>query len=296
MPKKRIYAYDFIRAVAIIMVVAVHCIPNSGDGSRYSALFQALLFPCNILFFLMSGLFNIKESSLANLPRYFMKKARNILLPACVYMLLNTIYDEIRQPGPFNPQGVLSAFAVNVFSLYTNTVFWFVMAIFGMILVAPFFAKSFQNMDQRTAKSLLFLLFIFSGLNLVGVCAGTGFGWPWPLATFFTLFLLGPAINRMHVKSGVALSAFVACTIVSTVLLLNGVQHHPANDNTPFYFIAGISLYLLLKNVAEGMKGHSKAVSILAKYAFSIYMCHLMVMPYVIAFVPPPPWQSQLHT
>lgn len=161
------------------------------------------------------------------------------------------------------------------------------MAIFGMILVAPFFAKSFQNMDQRTAKSLLFLLFIFSGLNLVGVCAGTGFGWPWPLATFFTLFLLGPAINRMHVKSGVALSAFAACTIVSTVLLLNGVQHHPANDNTPFYFIAGISLYLLLKNAAEGMQGHSKAVSILAKYAFSIYMCHLTVMPYVIAFIPP---------
>lgn len=53
MPKKRIYAYDFIRAFAIVMVVAVHCIPDGPSNAAhiYAAFMKALLFPCNAIFF-----------------------------------------------------------------------------------------------------------------------------------------------------------------------------------------------------------------------------------------------------
>lgn len=289
MPKKRIYAYDLMRAVAIIMVVAVHCIPEGTSNAAhvYSAFMKALLFPCNAIFFLMSGMFNLKESNLENPSRYYFHKIRNILLPALIYMLINTVYDMVRQPGPFHPEALLRTFAVNAFSSYTNAIFWFVMSIFGMLLVAPFLARSFEHMDEKTAKGFLALLVIFSGLNLLGVCWGTGFGWPWPLSVFFSLFLLGPATNR--IKKGnerIAAIVFLSCVVVSTILILNGVPHHPVNDNTPFYLIAGISLFVLLRDFGSRLKAN-KAVQTLSKYSFSIYMCHLLALPYITSILPP---------
>lgn len=62
MGRRHIYAYDFIRAIAIIMVVAVHCIPGRAETSAahfYNTLFLAALIPCNVLFFILSGLLNI---------------------------------------------------------------------------------------------------------------------------------------------------------------------------------------------------------------------------------------------
>lgn len=289
MPKKRVYAYDFMRAIAIIMVVAVHCIPEGQSDAAlvYSAFMKALLVPCNAVFFLLSGMFNLKSAYLDKLPHYYYRKIRNILVPALIYMLINTIYDAVKQPGPLQPERVLPSFFVNAFSLYSNGIFWFVMAIFGMLLIAPFFAQSFEHMNKRSAQSLFIVFIIFSGLNLIGVWSGSGFGWSWPIAAFFTLFLLGPAVSRIKVPHRMyPLLSFGACVAISTVLILCGVPHHPVNDNTPFYFIAGISLFILLQLFGSRMK-ENRVISLLSKYSFSIYMCHLMVLPFVAAIVPP---------
>lgn len=289
MPKKRVYAYDFMRTIAIIMVVAVHCIPEGQSDAAhvYAAFMKALLFPCNAVFFLLSGMFNLKSTYLDKLPHYYYRKIRNILVPALIYMLINTIYDAVKQPEPLQPERVLPSFFVNAFSLYSNDIFWFVMAIFGMLLIAPFFAQSFEHMGKRAARSLFIVFIIFSGLNLIGVWSESGFGWSWPTSAFFTLFLLGPAVSRIKVLHRTyPLLSFGACVAVSTILILCGVPHHPVNDNTPFYFIAGVSLFVLLQRFGSEMKG-SKVISLISKYSFSIYMCHLMVLSFVAAAVPP---------
>lgn len=289
MPKKRIYTYDFMRAVAIIMVVAVHCIPEGQSDAAhiYAAFMKALLFPCNAVFFLLSGMFNLKAAYLDRLPNYYFRKVRNILIPALIYMFINTIYDSIRQPGPVHPEMIVPSFFVNAFSFYSNGIFWFVMAIFGMLLIAPFFAQSFEYIGKRAARSLFIVFALFSGLNLVGVLSGSGFAWSWPISAFFTLFLMGPAVSRIKISRGTfPMISFGACVAISTVLILCGVPHHPVNDNTPLYFIAGISLFILLQLFGSRMK-ENRVIDLFSKYSFSIYMCHLMVLPFVAAIVPP---------
>lgn len=287
MEQKRIYAYDFMRAVAIIMVVAVHCIPMPADTAGahiYTSFMQALLFPCNAVFFILSGLLNLKEKSLSNVSGYTYRKFRGILLPTLVFMFVNTIYDMARM-GTSSAAGPFASFAVNAFSAYANGIFWFVMAIFGMLLVAPFFARSFEHMDSKAAKAFFAAFLTFSGLNLIGVLSGTGFGWAWPMAGFFTIFLLGPAIGRIRVShAAIPFAVFAACVAVSTLLILVGVPHHPVNDNTPFYFVAGVSLFLGLLKAGESCKPN-RAISLISKYSFDIYMCHLMVLPFMPDFL-----------
>ena len=68
-----------MRTIAIIMVVAVHCIPEGQSDAAhvYAAFMKALLFPCNAVFFLLSGMFNLKSTYLDKLPHYYYRKIRN---------------------------------------------------------------------------------------------------------------------------------------------------------------------------------------------------------------------------
>jgi surface polysaccharide O-acyltransferase-like enzyme len=76
-----------MHAIAIIMVVAVHCIPEGQSDAAhvYTAFMKALLFPCNAVFFLLSGMFNLKPAYLDDLPHYYYRKIRNILIPALIF-------------------------------------------------------------------------------------------------------------------------------------------------------------------------------------------------------------------
>lgn len=287
MGRRHIYAYDFIRAVAIIMVVAVHCIPGRAETSAahfYSSLFQAALFPCNVLFFLLSGLLNIREKDESDYLGYASRKFRSILLPALVFMFINTVVDVAGLPG-ISFATVAKQFLINSFSAYSGSIFWFVMAIFAMILVAPFFAGSFERMRRDTFRTFAALFLAFSALNLGGFYSGIGFGWSWPTSMFFVVFLLGPSIGHIKIKHQAApWAVFCACVAVSTLLIMSGLPHHPANDNTPFYFVAGGSLFLCLLQMGERLKPN-RFISVVSKYSFNIYMCHIMLLQHMPDFL-----------
>ena len=202
MGRRHIYAYDFIRAIAIIMVVAVHCIPGRAETSAahfYNTLFQAALFPCNVLFFILSGLLNIHADYESRYLDYALRKLRSILLPTLVFMFINTVVDMVGLPGA-DFVTIAKQFLTNSFSSYSDSIFWFVMAIFAMILVAPFFANSFERMKLDACRFFSALFLVFSALNLVGFYLGIGFGWSWPTSMFFVVFLLGPSIGHIKIK------------------------------------------------------------------------------------------------
>ena len=287
MGRRHIYAYDFIRAIAIIMVVAVHCIPGRAETSAahfYNTLFQAALFPCNVLFFILSGLLNIHADYESHYLDYALRKLRSILLPTLVFMFINTVVDMVGLPGA-DFVTIAKQFLTNSFSSYSDSIFWFVMAIFAMILVAPFFANSFERMKRDACRFFSALFLVFSALNLVGFYLGIGFGWSWPTSMFFIVFLLGPSIGHIKIKHpAVPWAIFCACVAVSTLLIMGGLPHHPADDNTPFYFLAGGALFLCLRQMGERLKSN-RFISVISKYSFDIYMCHIMLLPHMPDFL-----------
>ena len=100
--KARLYPFDFVRAVAITFVVAVHSLmvvdSASVSGVAYQTAFRTLFFTANALFFMMSGKFNLKvRSAKDELTEYYVKKIRNIGVPLVVVFLLRTLYDMYPQ-------------------------------------------------------------------------------------------------------------------------------------------------------------------------------------------------------
>lgn len=282
--KQRAYEYDFIRCIAIIMVLGVHCTPPSTgtiSAQVYNSFMYALLFTCNALFFMMSGFFNIRENY--NLPTYYYKKVRNILLPTLVYMFVYEAWYRLKYGS--SGHSFVAQYVMDVFSTYQNGVFWFVMSLFGMLLLAPIVAPAFRSMKRDRYRAYIVLTLSFLGLALIGSITGYPSGWSYPFGVGFALFCFGAAFDIEGAKEHYHLYLLLAslCTAVSTYLNYIGIAH--ANDNSPFYAVASVSVYVLLYKLGGEAKPR-KLVSMIAKYSFGIYMCHIPVLQTVQPLMP----------
>ena len=282
--KQRAFEFDFIRCIAILMVVGVHCVPPVAEtvpAHLYNSFMYAVLFIANALFFLMSGFFNIKDSY--NLPSYYRKKIRNILIPTLIYMLIYEIWYRISFGGSDNPLAV--QYLLDVFSSYQNGVFWFVMSLFGMLLLAPIIAPAFRSMLPEKYHVYIFLTLFFLTLSLIGSIIGHPSGWPYPFGIGFALFCFGAAFHIEKASANWTRYLWLAllCTLVSTYLNFNGVPN--ANDASPFFAVASVSVYVLLYSWGRKAK-HSKCISFIAKYSFGIYMLHIPVLQTIQPLMP----------
>lgn len=283
--ERRLYAYDFIRCVAIIMVLGVHCVPTSTGtamANLYNSFMYALLFSCNALFFIMSGYFNIKNKYI--LSNYYYKKVRNILLPTLVYMFLYTIWYQLNYESLDHP--IVLQFALNAFSSFRSGVFWFVMSLFGMLLLAPVIATAFKPMKQENYRTYIALTLIYLSLTLVGSAVGYPCGWSYPFGVGFALFCFGAAFDIERAEKQCHLYFFLAilCTVISTYLNYLGIAG--VNDSSPFYVIASVSIYVLLYAFGNKTKPN-KLVSLIAKHSFGLYMCHIPVLQTFQCILPP---------
>lgn len=88
----RLYKYDFVRAVAIMFVVAVHSLYFVNSVHEQCAYpfyaLQTIFFTGNVLFFLLSGKFNLREKKDdAAVKKFYYNKIRNIVVPIVIFFL-----------------------------------------------------------------------------------------------------------------------------------------------------------------------------------------------------------------
>ena len=277
--KQRYYAYDFVRAVAAIMVVMIHSLPGPGDSpvSRwYDSIMRVTLLLCNVLFFMLSGRLNLRARNDAELPDYYYRKITKVLLPVLVYIFLETIYEQISWGTPIGEGRILWAFICNAIGDYSGRAHWFIMSLFGMLLAAPIIAPTVQEITPGRKRAFISLFLLFTIPPIFLCKTNHGFGWSYPLATFFGIFLFGALIDLDYLSSierwKIALPT-ISCIAISATLQYLGFPHHPVNDNTPMYYIAGAGLLVLLYGMGKEMRPNH-LVSLLAKHSFGIYLCH----------------------
>lgn len=302
--KQRYFAYDFIRAVAIIMVVAVHALgePGLSNAARwYDSIMRSILFLSNVLFFMLSGKLNLRVRSDSELPDYYYRKFSRILLPTLVYILLQSTYEQIRYQGAKLGQGlILRAFIINSLGDYSGGVHWFIMALFGMLLAAPILAPAVDNITPGRRKAFVVLFLLFVAPHILLCRTSHTFTWKYELTSFFGIFLYGAILDLDRATSipkwKVALPTLF-CILTSASLLFLGFPHHPVNDNTPMYFISGVGFFVLLYGWSKEMKP-SPAVSYIAKHSFGIYLCHIPLLLLIQPFfsIVPMPFRHLLVT
>ena len=289
--KQRYFAYDFVRVVAMLMVIAVHALPGPREQvwtHWYDSFGRAILFQANALFFMMSGRLNMRIVEDDKLGTYYYRKFTRVLLPTLVYMFLQTAYTQTRGDASITVLALLKTFTINAMEKYVLGVYWFVMALFGMLLAAPIIAPAFTNMT-RGRRNAFVILFLLWGLPQFLLCRTShGFSWSYYLCDNFGAFILGHILELDKLADRPWYQIFIPTALLvsfSATLLFKGFPHYPVDSNTPMYYLASVGTLIMLYKLGRKMP-ELRVVSFVAKYSFGVYMCHHTLMGIVLPHMP----------
>lgn len=291
MPTNRLYAYDVVRVVAMVFVVAVHSLVAIDASSTalyllYAAC-QATFFTANALFFMLSGKFNLRErTSDEDLKKYYLKRFRGFMLPILILFLVRTLYNLF--PDYETILHVGKEYVKNSLGGFNTMEYWFVFTLFGFLLVAPFIAPIFSRMSTFAKKLFLGIGLIYNLFVLIASNMGIAFGWGYLFSGFALAFCLGPIIEDLFTSKRQKRLLYLCAIggLAVTVLLAWNGWTRTIHDTSPFYTVLAIGIYVFILSAAKSAKP-SKVVSFLAQHSFSVYLVHMMFLLPIQNNLPP---------
>ncbi len=287
MNRGRDVRYDVIRVVAMMFVIAVHVNPKPFNSFPwFKDVFDYIIYTCNGMFFMLSGLFNMKKcpSTKDEYSVYYKKKFLSIFLPYVVMTFLLYGYD-FYQSGRAFKLGLYIEETINQFTaLNSEQHLWFMYSLIGLLMSAPFLAKMLHAMSDWEVK-LLFGLSI--GWNVVSIYLINDLGWnfhygKWIMASWTIYFFLGHFHDRIVNENNkkiwylLGLAGFFVTVLWQYVL---PVENHSDKDFAPAYILFVIGMYtFLLYEVKIPWKGVQNVIAFFAKHSFTVYMIHYLVL------------------
>ena len=159
--KQRIQYLDFLRCLAICLVIVLHAMrPFIGDTAFYGT---AAWYVCMVqnafnragvpLFFMISGYLLLSSPASAHPGPFYRRNIPKLLIPLTVWTLIYTLTAAHRAAEAFAPSRFFSAL-LNSGGAYHM---WFVYTMLGIYLLVPFLKRM---VDGSTQKELCLLLAI----------------------------------------------------------------------------------------------------------------------------------------
>lgn len=288
----RRYGLDVLRALSMLMVVAVHSLEVLDYSRPWSMLVNAIglatFFPANAFFFMLSGKLNLRVLNQGQIPRFYLRKVRNILIPTLIFFALNTVYDLWPDFGSALHVG--KVFVLNALGGYRHIHYWFVFQLFGFFLATPFLARTFEGLHRRRTewRAFVALGLLFTTAAYLSPNIGVELNWHYPFSMFLFAYCLGPSLApNEEISSKTRLWCAIGAVVgwagmVGFMLMGWSTGLH---DVSPFYTLFGMCAFTLLVDACSRMKPR-RIVEVLAGNSFGVYLCHMMVMRIVERFVP----------
>lgn len=279
---ERLYAYDVVRVVAMIFVVAVHALMvvdvSTFCGRLYYESAMVAFISANALFFLMSGKFNIRvRKSDSDIKLYYLRRFRGFLLPILVFFLVRTLYETYPFGGGLVQ--LVKDYAKNALGVFGHTEYWFVFALFGFLVVAPFLGKMLDRLNSFECGVFIGIGFAYNTVVVVADNLGIDFSWGYLFSGFALTFCMGAMVERLvrSRKQFIALICVGLLSFVVDVVLRMTGYSAGSLDISPLFTIYAVALYMTILRLARAAKP-LKVVSFMAKHSFGVYLTHMMVL------------------
>lgn len=290
--KERSINYDYMRVLMSFFVMGIHTTPWPDCFINSRILYygiRAFLFPCNGVFYMISGRFNLFKNfeCKKDYINYYINRFVSIVVPygavTCLLVLLNIIIT--RQVCNFN--GYIYQCFEAFFSTNATKHFWFVCALIGILASAPFLSKMLKSMKDDELKVLFGVGIVWNIIAIYLVTdLGIGFGisgwfmWGW-LFIFFLGYFCERIVNDRNIKLIYGLGILGFIVSVLGAIYLETFQY--ATDLSVGYIFYTMSCYLFLQRhivinhrIIEYVL--SPVIKYMAKYSFTAYLIHPFVL------------------
>lgn len=289
--EKRIRYLDYIRLLATLLVILVHCVDSSTaemerEGSGYLAIQSviSILLVCNNLFIMNSGalILNRTEGSLL---QFYYKRFTQVAIPfVCyyfIYILLSTRY--------FN-SGLFSGLMMALKDMAAGPIdwaphLWVIYVILSLYLLAPFFSILLKNLPDGLLHGLAAIILLMGCVSLYLPVFGLPIDLSLMISPWLGVFLLGyyfahpaslPKRHQFYVLGAVSLAGTVLVTFIRS-----DYEAILQADGAPMMTLLGGSIFLLLRSLENKLPSPGRIMKFLIRYSYSILMVHWAVL-YVV--------------
>lgn len=289
--KSRILYLDYVRLIAALFVILVHCLDFSAAGltagSKTWAGVQSLssiLLVCNTLFIMNSGALILRGQK-EGLTAFYYKRFLQVALPFfcyySIYVLLSCQY--------FN-----SGFMNGIFKALRDMAagpidwaphLWVIYVILSLYILAPFFSILLKHLTDSMLHGLAVLILLFRCLAVYLPVMGLPLNFDLMISPWEGVFLLGyyfaQPISMKYRKAwwGLGMVSFlftILCTALrpdyKAILLAEGA---------PAMTLLGASVFLMLRFLENRLPKPGIVMNFLIRHSYSILLVHWAVLYYV---------------
>lgn len=291
--KKREIRYEIIRVIAMIFVITIHQLDkftSAFNNPIQHQLLSIIFLTCNGLFFMLSGKFalNFNYEEKGCYKKYYLSKFIKIIIPVLVYMAIKELYLMHFTFGQeITIKSFIKAYTLSVIEGYVVTEYWFIYYLIANLLVAPFIARIFRKMTDGEFTLFLGICLLCNALSVYTQWTGHIFAVPFYLSGMNIYFFLGYFIDRIS-STEKQKKFFIGLGIVSYILTFISLQNGMTInifDVAPTMTFVVTMIYILIRDGIK-VKKLEKAILVLGKYSFSIYLLHVIMMDFMTWIFP----------
>ncbi|MFI3267738.1 MAG: acyltransferase, partial [Rikenellaceae bacterium] len=255
--KERSVYIDILKAIAIFMMIAVHCTDNVTPAERsepwynlWGSIYGSLMRPSIPLFVMVTGILLLPVK--IEITEFYKKRLLRLVSPFIIWSVLYNLFPWITGLLGLNPSVINDFFAwvepsqqlgdalhniamIPLTFSYFAVQMWYIYLLIGIYLYMPFFSAWVKQSTKKEQHIFLILWFVslfipylrqFAVLDLWGVCSWNEFGMLYSFAGFNGYLLLGYYLNNNPLKWSTSkmLLVFVPMFIVGYCTTFFGVK------------------------------------------------------------------------
>lgn len=282
MTTQRIEYYDFLRGVAIIMVVGIHTFVamsvDSAGGFMNGAVRQLL--NCAVPVFLaLSGLFCAKKSldSWQSRLTFWKKQIPKVYIPTLLWSLPYFALASASKIGG----GQHIAYQIVIMAICGYSIYYFIALIIQYYLLLPFLQRYSKSMMICSAVASVISILLITYLTTIKGYSLPLIVYAGPFTTWFVFFMTGVYFS-IHQPRYNAKQAF-AVIILGFILQL--IEMYRLNTTygggfgiklSSYIYSIGVVMLILLPQVKEHYRSCllSRMVAYIGSISFGIYLTH----------------------
>lgn len=295
MEKKRVFQYDFMRVMFMLMVLGVHVLSNTKQFVHeyninwyFFNILTDFFMIGNPLFFMLSGKFNLDKdfSKPEDYKKFYKKRAISILIPfiivgSFIYVLKNRYNLGI------------SDYATKMLNGQLDGTYWFVYSLIGILIFSPFFSKMLKNTSDFEKKLFLGIIFVANAIIVAFAIFEFPFAFKFQTVAlafwhlyYFSGYLIEDVFKTKKSRNTVIILGILA--LISQLLIRRFINYkYRLTDPSPLLTLEAFGLYfILLDKIKINSEKVQKVISDLAQYSFIFYLLHMIVVRNVCKVFP----------
>lgn len=290
--RQRDYNIDLLRCVCCFFIVAIHGTPSYTVGDSigltngYGLIVQSLVRVGVPVFLMISGYYLLNEE-VANPVKTFCRRVISVVIPFLFYGFIN--YLAMYRGWELSAQTIKDF----IYLAVTNNKgvgyhTWYVYAILGVYIFAPFLTVLFNNIYGRQAVcAIVFLIFLQAYVIYLPLIQSkhpdihelfyiSGIGW------VLTYFILGGLVRRVEkqIKALYALTLTVVgycLTMLALYFSSKSFNLQPAGAGLNM-LVFSIGFFLLFTRVTISGVRTKKVIGFISNHSLGCYLIHTMFL------------------